>query len=84
MEGANKVTVTRSWSAFVLGKLTTRRIRVSFASPSAVVAKTLVILLKKCPVKVQNPESGEATWKPKPRSGKKKKTQQKVCFIEET
>ena len=32
---------------------------------------------------MQNPESEKATWKPKPRSGKKKKKQQKVCFIEE-
>ena len=40
-------------------------------------------IVKKCPVKVPNPESGKATWKPKPRSGKKKKKQQKVCLVEE-
>ena len=40
-------------------------------------------IVKKCPVNVQNPESEKATWKPKPRLGKKKRKQQKVCFIEE-
>ena len=40
-------------------------------------------IVKKCPVKVQNPESGKSTWKPRPRSGKKKTKQQKVCFVEE-
>ena len=40
-------------------------------------------IAKKCPVKVQNPESGKSTWKPRPRSGKKKTKQQKVCFVEE-
>ena len=34
-------------------------------------------------MKVQNLESGKATWKPKPRSGKKKKKQKKVCFVKE-
>ena len=32
---------------------------------------------------MQNPESGKATWKPKLRSGKKKKKEQKVCFVKE-
>ena len=40
-------------------------------------------IVRKCPVKVQNPESGKAAWKPKPRLGKKKKKQQKVCFVEQ-
>ena len=40
-------------------------------------AKRLVTLLKNVP------ERGKTAWKQKPRSGEKKKKQQKVCFIEE-
>ena len=45
VEEANKVRVTFP-ECFVVGKSTTRRIRVSFAIPSAMVAKRLVTLLK--------------------------------------
>ena len=45
--------------------------------------KKVGYIVKKCPVKVQNPESGKAAWKPKPRLRKKKKKQQKVCFDDE-
>ena len=34
-------------------------------------------------MKVQNLESGKATWKPNSKSGKKKKKQKKVCFVKE-
>ena len=34
-------------------------------------------------MKVQNLESGKATWKPNYKSGKKKKKQKKVCFVKE-
>ena len=65
-----------------MGKTTTRRIGVFFRNSKCHGCKKVGHIVKKCPVKVQNPESGKASWNPKPRLGKKKKKQQKVCFVE--
>ena len=64
-------------------KSTTRRIRVFSLNSKCHGCQKVGHIVKKCHVKVQNPESGKSTWKPKPRSGKKKTKQQKVCFVEE-
>ena len=39
--------------------------------------------MRKCPEKEQKSESGKKKWMPKSKFGKKKKKQQKICFIEE-
>ena len=78
VEGANKVRVTFP-ECFRCGK-------VNHSSETCYRChgcKKVGHIVKKCPVNVQIPESEKATWKPKARSGKKNKKQQKVCFMEE-
>ena len=80
MEGANKVKVTLP-ECFRCGKVNHSSDTCFFRKCHG--WKKVGHIVKKCLVNVQNPDSEKATWKPKPRSGKKKKKQQKVCLIEE-
>ena len=82
VEEANKVSVTFP-ECFRCGKVNHSSDTCFFRNSKCHGCQKVGHIVKKCPVKVQNPESGKATWKPKPRSGKKKKKQQKVCFVEE-
>ena len=80
VEGANKVRVTLP-ECFRCGKVNNSSDTCFFRNCHR--CKKFGHIVKKCPVNVQNLESEKATWKPKLRSGKKKKKQQRVSFIEE-
>ena len=82
VEEANKVRVTFP-ECFRCGKVNHSSDTCFFRNSKCHGCQKVGHIVKKCPVKVQNPESGKAMWKPKARSGKKKKKQQKVCFVEE-
>ena len=81
VEEANKVRVTFP-ECFCCGKNNHSSDTCFFRNSKCHGCKKVGHIVKKCPVKVQNPESGKAAWNPKPRLGKKKKKQQKVCFVE--
>ena len=74
VEEANKLTVTFP-ECFRCCKVNHSSDTCFFRNSRCHSCKKVGHIVKKCPVKVQNPESEKATWKPKPRSGKKRKKQ---------